>query len=227
MNESTIGAQLRDEYLLKLEDALREIPHGLALEIRSGISEELMALSAPEISTRITELGDPTAIARSALLESSPAAPIELVVTSATTTPGVTSSKGFAIVSAIVLGFGGLILPAVGWLIGVGMVATSRFWRTWEKTLAILFPVAITAVILLAYFVFSLAQGSSDSELASFAHASGGFSPPRESDFTANPLLPAAYDAVWSTTILVALVAVPISAAWLLFRLRGRTAPVK
>lgn len=60
------ATRLRDDYLARLDEAMRGLPHGVAGEIRQGIVEELEGLDADATAERIERLGDPAGIAREA-----------------------------------------------------------------------------------------------------------------------------------------------------------------
>lgn len=58
MTEKT-AAELRDDYLARLDEAMRGLPHGVASDIRGGIAEELDGLDAEATAERIDRLGTP------------------------------------------------------------------------------------------------------------------------------------------------------------------------
>lgn len=118
---------------------------------------------------------------------------------------GTENSKGFAITAALVLAFGGFLLPIVGYLVGIVLVSVSRLWRPWEKLLAVLLPFGVTAVIGAASWILEVAQ--QQAELGGDA---------------VNPLLPASYD-LWFSTLILGILLVPACGMWLLWRLRDRT----
>ena len=68
MTENTPEA-LRADYLARLDEAMRDLPHGVAADIRGGITEELEGLGAEATAQRIAQLGDPEEIAREAQRE--------------------------------------------------------------------------------------------------------------------------------------------------------------
>ncbi|GAB6856855.1 hypothetical protein [Microbacterium xylanilyticum] len=162
---------------------------------------------------RIAQIGDPEVVAAAAQEESQPSQPGPVVVvaparpTVPALKPPMVDTKWFAIAGALVLGFGTFLLPIGGWVVGVALVTSSRFWRRWEKTLAILLPFAVWATV---YAVGAVAKW-----IWVASPADGGAS---------NPLLPMSYE-VWSLGFLVIL-AVPIGTLWLLWRLRGREKPL-
>src|SRR5690606_29998144 len=93
------------DYLAQLDDALRDVPHGIASEIRAGIAEELASLSPDAAEQRIAQLGDPRESAREAMdaggyTPSAPVAPV-LVAPAMPAVVPTTSTRGFAIIAAL------------------------------------------------------------------------------------------------------------------------------
>ncbi|MFJ4165076.1 HAAS signaling domain-containing protein [Microbacterium sp. NPDC089698] len=210
----TEAQNLREDYLSRLDAAIAELPWRVANELRSGIAEELDGLGAAEVRERIAQLGDPVRIAEAAREESASAPPAPVVVVAPAPAslptfgakPAIVDTKWFAIVGALVLGFGSFVFPIGGWVIGVALVTSSRFWRRWEKAVAVLLP--FVAWVLM-FFLSALLRGLSV------------WSP---SD-SRNPLLPAAYDL--ANVAFVLMILIPASTFWLLWRLRGRDAPLR
>lgn len=202
MTENTPEA-LREDYLARLDTAMRELPHGVAEDIREGIAEELDGLDAEGVAARIAQLGDPREIAREAQREvpsSSPAvAPAAASVPAANRRVPATATRGFAITAALTLSFGGFVVPALGWIVGVGLVTSATLWKRWEKLVAITVPFVVTGLSLLISWLFT---GSSGAGAAN------------------NPLVPGLGE--WHLLILLGLLLVPASGLWLLWRLRGR-----
>ncbi|MGN8025150.1 HAAS signaling domain-containing protein [Microbacterium sp. 22242] len=203
--------QLREDYLSRLDAAIADLPWRVANELRSGIAEELDGLDAAAVRARIAQLGDPAQIAAAAGEESgsTPPAPVVVVAQAPVAKPPAVDAKWFAIVGALALGFGSLLFPVGGWIIGIGLVTSSRFWRRWEKAVAILLPFGVWALVYAASAVAKLIWVTTPDD--------GGAS---------NPLLPASYDLARSGFI-IALVLIPVGALWLLWRLRGRDAPLR
>lgn len=203
----------RTDYLAHLDAALRDLPHGIAAEIRSGVAEELAGLDGDALAARIAELGDPAAIAREAMDAGGyfPTVPVIAPQVAAPPRPA-TRTKGFAIAAALVLSFGGFVVPFLGWIAGVVMVCLSTLWRRWEKVVAIVVPLAagvFAAAWTIPVFSFTTEGPFEDS---------GSGLPPE----AANPLLPGVYDVIWSVPVLLAFLLIPASGLWLLWRLRGR-----
>lgn len=230
MNTQRPTEVLRSRYLTELDEAIGSLPHRLAVELRAGVAEELSELTSEQLLQRITELGSPAEVARAALAADReaaaapnqsgkaegftvggsphlpPAGPAATGAGPSTPRP-LSEGRGYAVVALVALGIGGIVLPAIGWIIGCVLVSTSSLWRTREKLVAILTPpVAAIVALALGWALNGIFGGGTESA-------------------TGSPLLPAAYDVVWSAVLFTGFVAAPLSALWLLLRLRGRTAP--
>ena len=207
------------DYLARLEVALRDVPHGLAAEIRDGITEELTSLEPDAAEARIAQLGDPTVIAREALdaggyaPAAAPVATRPDAVASSGSVP-VSRSRGFAIAAALTLSFGGYLVPVVGWFVGVALVLMSSMWRTWEKLVAILVPVALFGSLMLFSFAAFTTTGAVE------VHEASGTGTPPEVPSSALPTLAGPHFLI----IIAVAVVVPASGLWLLWRMRGRSA---
>ncbi len=192
------------EYLARLDTALRDVPHGIASDIRAGIAEELSSLEPDAAQARIAQLGDPEQIAREAMDAAGYVPAVAAPAPPARRLP-LTRTRGFAIAAAIALGGGGFVVPIVGWFAGVVMVLMSAMWRTWEKLVAVLLP---SATFVLMAAVSALSQ----SWAAAGPEGSG-----------VNPLMPNLALPGWHATLLIGFVLVPVSGLWLLWRMRGRS----
>ncbi|WP_417505851.1 HAAS signaling domain-containing protein [Microbacterium sp.] len=216
MTETTADT-LREEYLARLDEAMRGLPHGVASDIRGGIVEELQGLDAADTAARIARLGDPVAIAREAQDEV-PANPAIVVAAPVAAPPAprppATSTRGFAIAAALTLSFGGFLVPVLGWFVGAVLVSISTLWKTWEKVVAIIVPFVFGAVSLF------LVQFMSFVEFSSTGSSSGTGTPADE--VVNNPLLPGF--SAWHVLLLLGCLLIPASGLWLLWRLRGRVA---
>lgn len=199
--------RLRLDFLKELDAEMHDIPHGVAAEIRAGIDEELTGLDAGATAARIAQLGAPAVIAREAQAEMPGAVPVIVAAPHDAIpkrkTPFV-DTKGYAITSALVLAFGGFVVPVVGWFVGAVLVSSSSLWRRWEKAVAILLPFAVGVLLALVAWIAQLVT-------------SGGADAGQEH----NPLLPTAFD-LWHSGILLVFLIVPITGGWLLWRLRRR-----
>ncbi|WP_337005477.1 MULTISPECIES: hypothetical protein [unclassified Microbacterium] len=214
----TAADALREDYLARLDEAMRGLPHGVASDIHAGILEELQGLDAAATAARIAQLGDPVVIARGAhdempSLPSTVVAPPVAVVSAPR--PAATSTRGFAIAAALTLSFGGFLVPVVGWIVGVVLVSLSALWKTWEKVVAIIVPFVFTG---LSFLIVSTMTGFSTGEAS--GSSSGTGTPPESGG--ENPLVPGMGE--WHLLVLLGFLLIPASGLWLLWRLRGRSA---
>ena len=212
------AAPKRAEYLRRLDAAIAPLPHGVAAEIRAGVAEELAGLEGDALIARIAELGDPEEIAREARQELpdgatpvAPAPPPAVAPAPAPSAP-VTTTRGFAIGAALTLGFGGLLVPGAGWVVGAVLVLLSTMWRGWEKAVAILVPLA-GGLLSMVTASFMWVGSGSWSQSSGFGAAE-----------VVNPLVPDWYSVLWMIAMVVGLLLIPASGLWLLWRMRGREA---
>jgi hypothetical protein len=208
------------DYLARLDDALRDVPHRVAADIRAGVAEELRSLDPDAAEARIAQLGDPAVIAREAMDAGGfvPPAPAVVMAPAPAMNPvavPATRTRGFAIAAALTLSFGGFVVPFAGWVVGVVLVVLSSMWRTWEKVVAITVPLVLGGFSVLSSVAMWTTSGGTSGE-----SMSGEGVPPE----TPNPLLPTWYDMIWSSVWVLGLLVIPLSGLWLLWRMRGRAA---
>ncbi len=98
----------------------------------------------------------------------------------------------------MLVAFGGVVVPLLGWLSGFAMMWASKSWRLWEKWVATLTPPLVVAFLVL---IFGLLRGV------------GGGSDPSVPE----PQLPFLFD-VWWSYLLQAIVLNAIVGIWLLWR---------
>lgn len=106
-------------------------------------------------------------------------------------------------------------MPVLGWIVGVVLVCLSPLWKAWENAVAILVPLVFVTLSAVITASMSFASGEATGGLMS-----GTGVPPVDP----NPLLPAWYDLFWVSGLALAVLLVPASGLWLLWRLRGRVA---
>jgi|SRR5690554_471917 len=192
MTESTAPQVVRS-YLTQLERALVGLPVEVRDEIVAGIREELDGLDAAAAADRIETLGDPEFVAAEARAEAGGSA------AGASSEP-----RWFPVVAALLVAVGGIVIPFIGWIVGIAMVWMSKSWRLRDKWIATLTPFAAVAVIPLAALVI---------EWTGAENGSAGQQEP-------NPLIPATFDLAWSGVVLALLVNVVVG-VWLLVRSRS------
>jgi uncharacterized membrane protein len=131
--EDPIAEQAVKEYMHDLEAELRDLPRSRRQELLGEIHEHIdsaladsPALEEAEVRNVLDRLGDPADIAEEARQRF-----------------GVPKARSGAleIAALILLVIGGIILPVVGWFIGVILLWSSRVWTTGEKLAGtLLFP---------------------------------------------------------------------------------------
>jgi uncharacterized membrane protein len=134
--------QVVRSYLAQLEAALVGVPETVGGDIRAGVEEELTGLDAAAAAARIEELGDPAFIAAEARAEAgvvdSPVPATATAPTAAAEPAAGGDSRGYAVVAALLVALGGVVVPVVGWIVGIAMVWLSRTWTLGEKWVATL-----------------------------------------------------------------------------------------
>lgn len=130
----TRHADLVTRYIDELNDALASLPRSRRNELVDDIADHIDVLLAEAadrgpvtrdvVEAVLAEVGDPAEIALAAGGETAPPA------------QGMTRWDGATIGILLV---GGLILPFVGWLIGVVMLWSSSAWRVKDKVIGTLF----------------------------------------------------------------------------------------
>lgn len=203
-------------YLSQLDAALDGVPSQARRAILDGAAEELAGLDAVAAATRIEELGDPEFIAAEARAEAggvagsavpSAARPDSSAVTGRGAPTSVATSfanrrsgdaRWYIVLASLLVAFGGVVVPLLGWVFGLAMVWVSKSWQLWEKWVATLTPpLAIAFSVLLMSLVRRANAGQNNDGL--------------------NPLLPSLPDSLFSNLfLLVGLNAVV--GIWLLWR---------
>lgn len=121
-------------YLGELDAALAEAPATVRAELVADIAGELDGLSDEEARARITELGDPRAIAADA------AAQVRSM------NPGAAPSKVYPTITAIVLVVGWYLVPVLGWIAGLVMIGVGAEWISAVRRRAILTSIVAAVV---------------------------------------------------------------------------------
>lgn len=180
--------QIVRNFLDQLEAALVGVPGDISGEIVAGVTEELAGLDAVTAAARIEEFGDPAFIAAEARAGTTQVVP----VASRTGDP-----RWYTVLTALLVAVGGIVIPLLGWIVGIAMLWLSKTWRTWEKWVATLTPLVATV---LAALVVAVADGL--------------FAPPAP-EAAVNPLLPPLANLAMASMLFLALVVVGV---WLLRR---------
>ncbi len=140
-------------YLDELNHYLRDLPRGRREEITRDIRAHIDAAlddagqqSPTVVATILDQLGSPEEIAAAARIDAPPHRPR-------------ISTRD--IITILLLLIGGLVLPFIGWIIGVVMLWTSDAWRVRDKILAtLLVPGGLFAPILLGGLAFAVTTTS-------------------------------------------------------------------
>ena len=151
-------------YLNVLAGRVAALPDGH--DIVTGVAEELAGLDGAQTRARIAEIGEPWDVAAAAHSESAMPTP----------------SRAAVLLPTLTMIFGGAIVPVLGAIVGMVLVATSTAWTRREKLVALIAPTAITALVWLIGWSVGGTVASPAAE-----H---------------NPLMPAAYDLAWTSVVL-------------------------
>ncbi len=149
-----------ERYLSELNAALSATPASLRAEILSDIADELRGLDDAAASARIAELGDPLAIAADANAEfdapAVPAAPAAPSTPQASSTPAIAAAPSLAYptTAAVVLTAGWYLVPVLGWIAGLVLIAVGREWATAVRVRAIVASGVIGLLSIGALLVF-------------------------------------------------------------------------
>ena len=164
---TTVADELVARYLAQLQTALRELPPGRREELLDEVSEHIAAARAElgpqpteaQIRTMLERVGDPDAIAA----EASPAK------VNSVPRPGWRE-----VVALILLPIGGIIIPLLGWFIGVALLWTSEHWSVRSKLIGTLVvPGGLALPLGLAMFPAFTENCSSSPTSATSGDASG------------------------------------------------------
>jgi uncharacterized membrane protein len=146
MDSSPIPQVVRT-YLDQLEATLAGMREDVRHDIVAGIAEELRGLSAAEAAARIEALGDPAFIAAEARAEDAASATAEPGAAAPKPTPAASGdARWYVVLAALLIAVGGVVVPVIGWIVGIALVWLSRTWHTSEKWVATLTGFAAVAV---------------------------------------------------------------------------------
>jgi Predicted membrane protein len=189
--------QIVKSYLAELERALGGVPDEVAREIFAGIVEELSGLDASAAAARIEDLGDPAFIAAEARAEAG-IAPAPGPGASVPTASG--DPRWYTVLASLLVALGGVVIPVLGWVMGLAMVWLSKTWRLWEKWVATLTGPVGVAVAIVGSRLFVV--GTSD---------------PEAGEAVSNPLIALRPDGLLSSIVLLVVLNAVVG-IWLLWR---------
>ena len=142
----TSTPQVVRRYLGELNRTLAGVPDDVRQGIVVGVAEELEGLDAAAAASRIESLGDPAFIAAEARAEArAGAAPNP---SAAKLAPSRASEqRWYVVVTALLLEFGGLLVPLAGWVAGIMLLWASPLWTRGEKLVATIVPPAVGVLL--------------------------------------------------------------------------------
>jgi uncharacterized membrane protein len=153
MDSSPIPQVVRT-YLDQLEATLAGVREDVRHDIVAGIAEELRGLSAAEAAARIEALGDPAFIAAEARAEDAASATAEPGAAAPKPTEAASAASGdarwYVVLAALLVAVGGVVVPVIGWIVGIALVWLSRTWHTsekWAATLTVITAVGLAVLI--------------------------------------------------------------------------------
>ena len=173
---STSADRLVEDYLDRLERELADFPSARRRELVQEISEhiaearaQLESESEADVRNLLDRLGEPVDIAAEA--REAPAEPLV-----AATPAGERRSSGIDVAALILLLVGGVVLPVLGWFVGVVLLWISASWTTNEKligTFVIPGGLALPVYLSLAGTYTESCGGSSGSPVTCAGEPSG------------------------------------------------------
>ncbi|MDX6199521.1 MAG: hypothetical protein QOJ79_2672 [Actinomycetota bacterium] len=144
------GDELVRQYMARLEREAAALPADRRGDLVSGISEHLAEAraaaaddDAAAVRDALSRLGSPTELVN-AELEEIGAHRLPMIVAAV---PG----TGRELAAVLLLTAGSVVVPLLGWLVGVVLLWTSRWWRTSEKWLGTLVWPGGSFALLLAF----------------------------------------------------------------------------
>lgn len=186
------------EYLAELRRALATGPLGERELVVDGVRQHIddaLASGVP-VQQVLEDLGDPLVIAAAAGGPAPAASPV----------PGFLERRSGSVLVALLIAFGGLVVPVAGWIVGVVLLWASKGWRTVDKVVGTVASPVLVVLVVFGAHVFSGVTS------ASAAAPSGG-------QTSLGPLLPEAYDVTWTVLLLLPMIQIGV-AVYLLLRFR-------
>lgn len=139
---------LAADYLRRLEHASHRLPADRRSELLQSVGEHVEHLRAStagesaRMRDELDRLGTPEEIVQAAA-DTLPSAPALLP----------RRGLGHELAAVLMLTAGSLLLPVIGWLVGVVLLWTSSIWRTGEKILGtVIWPGGLGGLFLLSFF---------------------------------------------------------------------------
>ena len=140
--------QVVRSYLSELNRTLAGVADDVRQGIVTGVAEELEGLDAAAAASRIESLGDPAFIAAEARAGTTPKSSAAKLAP-----PRASEQRWYVVVTALLLEFGGLLVPLAGWVAGIMLLWASPLWTRGEKLLATIVPPVVGVAL---FFCFSI-----------------------------------------------------------------------
>ncbi|MFZ4894395.1 HAAS signaling domain-containing protein [Plantibacter sp. Mn2098] len=156
MSSSNAQSAAAKRYLTELNDALADASPAVRSEIVADITDELDGLDDAAAAARVAELGDPRAIAADAAAATAAVAPESVSPDSAIPVQPV-PSKAYLTITGLLLTAGWYVVPVLGWVAGIVMVAIGTSWTSPVRRNAI---IASIGSIVLAGIVLIVFRGT-------------------------------------------------------------------
>ena len=141
--------QVVRSYLSELNRTLAGVADDVRQGIVTGVAEELEGLDAAAAASRIESLGDPAFIAAEAHAGAVPKTSAAKLAP-----PRAAEQRWYVVVTALLLEFGGLLVPLAGWVAGIMLLWASPLWTRGEQLVATIVPPAVGVAL---FFCFSIA----------------------------------------------------------------------
>jgi len=145
--------QVVRSYLGELNRTLAGVPDDVRQGIMAGIAEELEGLDAAAAGSRIESLGDPAFIAAEARAGAAPKMSAPKSSAPKLALPRASEQRWYVIVTALLLEFGGLLVPLAGWVAGIMLLWASPLWTRREKLAATIVPPAVGIALFFCFLI--------------------------------------------------------------------------
>ena len=147
MTEASSPQVIRS-YLGELNRTLAGVPDDVRQGIVAGVAEELEGLDAAAAASRIKTLDDPVFIAAEARAGATPKLSVAKLAP-----PRASEQRWYVVVTALLLEFGGLLVPLAGWVAGIMLLWASPLWTRGEKLVATIVPPAVGVALFSSFAI--------------------------------------------------------------------------
>jgi hypothetical protein len=131
-----------ENYLAELDELLVDVDSATRDGLVGGIREELVGLTDAEAQARLRALGDPAYVAAGVLAEIPAPAARERT----------RDATWYSVLTVVLLTIGGVVVPVLGWIVGLIMLWAARGWTLVHKAIGTLLALAGPGGLLLLLF---------------------------------------------------------------------------